>query len=59
MSADLARPFGGESWARFAGLWHDAGKYSDDFQAKLMAENGFEAHLETNPGHNLKKDILI
>jgi len=50
ISADFARSFGGENWARLAGLWHDAGKYSDDFQAKLMVENGFEAHLETNPG---------
>ncbi len=50
MSADFARPFGGESLARLAGLWHDAGKYSDNFQAKLMVQNGFEAHLETNPG---------
>ena len=50
MSADFARPFGGENWARLAGLWHDAGKYSDNFQAKLMVENDFEAHLETIPG---------
>ncbi len=27
MSADFARPFGGESWARLAGLWHDAIKF--------------------------------
>jgi CRISPR-associated endonuclease/helicase Cas3 len=42
--------FGAGDWGYLAGLWHDVGKYSDAFQAKLMVENGFEAHLETKPG---------
>ncbi len=50
MAAEFARPFGGDEWARLAGLWHDLGKYSHDFQAKIYAENGFESHLETRPG---------
>jgi CRISPR-associated endonuclease/helicase Cas3 len=50
MAADFARPFGGDQWAYLAGLWHDLGKYSDSFQSKLYAENGFETHLETRPG---------
>jgi len=50
MAGEFAEPFGGEEWARLAGLWHDLGKYSDAFQAKLLVENGVEAHLETKPG---------
>ena len=49
-AAEFARPFGGDQWAYLAGLWHDLGKYSDAFQAKLYLENGFECHVETRPG---------
>lgn len=35
LAADFARPFGGESQARLAGLLHDIGKYSADFQHRL------------------------
>jgi len=31
---------------RAAGRWHDLGKYTRDFQYRIRAENGFEAHLE-------------
>ena len=27
-AAEFAKPFGGEEWARLAGLWHDLGKHS-------------------------------
>ena len=50
LAAEFARPFGGEEWARVAGLWHDLGKYSDAFQKKLFDANGMESHLETIPG---------
>ena len=50
LAAKFARPFGGEEWAYLAGLWHDLGKYSDAFQARLFLENGFETHIETHPG---------
>ena len=49
LSADFARPFGGDQWAWLAGLWHDLGKYSQKFQQRLYADNGIEAHLETKP----------
>ena len=32
IAAGFAKPFGGEEWARLAGLWHDLGKYSNEFQ---------------------------
>lgn len=50
LAAEFAKPFGGEAWARLAGLWHDLGKYSKEFQKKLYDENGIECHLETQPG---------
>jgi len=50
LASEFARPFGGEEWARMAGLWHDLGKYSDAFQKMLCDANGVESHLETKPG---------
>lgn len=50
MARSFADVFGAGDWGYLAGLWHDVGKYSDAFQAKLMVENGFEAHLETKLG---------
>jgi len=50
MAAEFAKPFGGEEWAYLAGLWHDLGKYSNEFQEKLYRENGLDAHIETRPG---------
>jgi len=50
LASEFARHFGGEEWARIAGLWHDLGKYSDAFQKMLYDANGIESHLETKPG---------
>ncbi len=47
-AAQFAKPFGGEQWAYLAGLWHDLGKYSDAFQAKLLIENGYANHNGIN-----------
>lgn len=33
-------------FGRVLGMWHDLGKYSQEFQGYLHRENGFEAHLE-------------
>ncbi|MGN0984546.1 MAG: CRISPR-associated endonuclease Cas3'' [Gemmiger sp.] len=35
LAAGFAKPFGGGSQARLAGLLHDIGKYSEDFQLRL------------------------
>ncbi len=47
-AAENASPFDGASCAELAGLWHDLGKYADDFQAKLRAAGALarDAHLE-------------
>lgn len=52
-AAEFAKPFGGEDWARLAGLWHDLGKYSNEFQKMLYEANGIECHLETKPGRSI------
>jgi len=50
--AELARGFAAEfgsgEWGYLAGLWHDLGKYSPDFQRYI--DTGSDAHLETMPG---------
>ncbi len=47
LAADFARPFGGEKWAYLAGLWHDLGKYSNAFQAKLCDVNEMKCRIWT------------
>jgi len=49
-AAGFAATFGAAEWGRLAGLWHDLGKYSAEFQAYLRTASGFDAHLETLPG---------
>ena len=39
LARQFAEPFGADDWAYIAGLWHDLGKYSEEFQAYLLAEN--------------------
>ncbi len=45
MAAKMAAEFGAEEWGKLAGLWHDLGKYSNDFQSYIRSRSGFEAHL--------------
>jgi CRISPR-associated endonuclease/helicase Cas3 len=49
LAAKFADKFGAADWGRLAGLWHDLGKFSAEFQAMLHSANGFDAHLETKP----------
>lgn len=39
-------------WAKLAGIWHDLGKYSADFQKMICTRSGYnpEAHLEGQAG---------
>lgn len=50
LAADFAHSFGGDQWARLAGLWHDLGKYSTAFQTKLLVENGVAEDSTQHPG---------
>lgn len=45
MAGDFAAAFGAREWGYLAGLWHDLGKYSREFQDYLKAVT-CEAHLE-------------
>ena len=45
-ATEMAGEFGCAEWGRLAGLWHDLGKYSEDFQQMLRAVSGTEAHIE-------------
>lgn len=48
LAAENASAFDGAAQAELAGLWHDVGKYADDFQAKLRAAATIatDAHVE-------------
>ncbi|MGH8744398.1 MAG: CRISPR-associated endonuclease Cas3'', partial [Burkholderiales bacterium] len=52
MAAGFAAGFGDTEWARLAGLWHDLGKYSAEFQHYIKKASGYdpEAHLEGTAG---------
>ncbi len=52
LSGDFAAAFGSKDWASLAGLWHDLGKFSNDFQKYIRSKNGYdtEAHIENAPG---------
>ncbi|MFZ5532106.1 MAG: CRISPR-associated helicase Cas3' [Pseudomonadota bacterium] len=52
-AADHAAGFGGQEWARLAGLWHDLGKYRPGFQRYLRTATGTaaeNAHIEGGAG---------
>ncbi|MFV0340552.1 MAG: CRISPR-associated helicase Cas3' [Parachlamydiaceae bacterium] len=48
----FADKFDSGEWASIAGLWHDLGKFSDEFQHYLKCKSNYDpdAHLETSPG---------
>jgi len=56
--ADMAREFAGEfkaeEWGYLAGLWHDLGKYSREFQERITALHDRDAHIESvlRPDHS-------
>ncbi len=55
-ASDFSIPFGGQDWAHLAGLWHDLGKYSNEFQKMILEANGFECHLEAKPGRPIHSE---
>lgn len=49
-AAQFAAAFGCAEWGYLAGLWHDLGKFSTEFQQYIRAAGGIDAHLEGRPG---------
>lgn len=49
MALKFGNDFGAGKWAYFAGLWHDLGKSSCEFQQKLVVSCDSNAHIE-KPG---------
>jgi len=50
LAGRFAEEFGAGEWGYLAGLWHDLGKYSEDFQKILLEKNGDDANIETSHG---------
>ena len=50
MASVMAAEFGASEWAYLAGLWHDLGKYSPEFQSMIRSAVGSDASTETRPG---------
>ncbi len=49
LASSFADTFNASEWAYLAGLWHDIGKYSKEFQS-YISQNDPDAHIETKPG---------
>ncbi|HBJ87784.1 MAG TPA: CRISPR-associated endonuclease Cas3'' [Verrucomicrobiales bacterium] len=56
LAGKFADAFGAKDWGRLAGLWHDLGKYSREFQAKLHGEHFQIEH--TGAGAALAKEKI-
>ena len=52
LAHNFADTFSGGEWAALAGIWHDLGKYSAEFQRYIAQVSGYdpEAHIEGGPG---------
>ncbi|MBN1545815.1 MAG: CRISPR-associated helicase Cas3' [Syntrophaceae bacterium] len=47
LAKTFAEKFNAGEWGYIAGLWHDIGKYSAEFQKRICAAGGEDAHIET------------
>lgn len=50
LAGEFAQEFGSRDWAHVAGVWHDLGKYTKEFQQRIKAVSGYDAHLEGQAG---------
>ncbi|MEE9319531.1 MAG: CRISPR-associated helicase Cas3' [Granulosicoccus sp.] len=52
LAGKFAEPFESSDWSECAGLWHDLGKYSADFQNYIKSVSGYDedAHIEGGKG---------
>lgn len=59
LAGAFASAFGCAEWGRLAGLWHDLGKYSEEFQRYIRAVNNPEAHVGKNGGDHSTAGALL
>lgn len=50
ISKQFANVFNASDWGYAAGLWHDLGEYSKEFQEYLKKSSDGDAHIENKPG---------
>jgi CRISPR-associated endonuclease/helicase Cas3 len=50
LARSFAEAFGAGEWGYLAGLWHDLGKYSQEFQKRLRSSRDGDGHIETKVG---------
>ena len=50
LAAQFGAAFGCSEWTRIAGLWHDLGKFSEEFQQYIRSSSGLDGHVGTSPG---------
>lgn len=55
LSSCFSSVFSAEEWGYFAGLWHDIGKYSKEFQRRLSGENIHVDHSSAGAQHVYNK----
>jgi len=57
LAEQFAAGFGSGDWARCAGIWHDLGKYSEEFQHYIKTASGYnsEAHIENDVNTQIGK----
>jgi CRISPR-associated endonuclease/helicase Cas3 len=53
---EMSKEFGCSEWGYLAGLGHDLGKFSPDFQRYIRATGDAEAHIE---GSKLGRDSIM
>ena len=59
LAGEFAAVFGCREWGRLAGLWHDLGKYSDEFQRYIRAVNDPDVHVGKKGGDHSTTGALL
>ena len=64
LAEGFAKAWNAGDWGYLAGLWHDIGKYSKEFQQRLSTVGGINAHIESDQllapyGDNNEKAIVV
>ena len=60
LTKQFAESFGYGDWAYAAGLWHDIGKYSQEFQNMLIKSANNNTNVETKIGRlDLANSVII